>query len=257
MTHQYIKLNSFQGKVAVLFCLIPFLFGFFIPAGRLLLWSISASPDFFDLALIKIIMNSVILATLSSPMIVFLSVFLIFSTKYFKSHILKIFNKFAILGYSMPGAVIAVGVLLSFSKLNEITDMFITGTILSLLFAYIVRFLAVSWQPIDSSLERKCSNLNEAARDLGKSPLFTFLKINLPLIQKSILGALILVFIDIFKELPLTLILRPFNFETLATLTFDLNKQAQIYEAAIPALIIILVSSLPIILLNKYLDSKI
>jgi iron(III) transport system permease protein len=157
----------------------------------------------------------------------------------------------------MPGAVIAVGVLLSFSKLNEITDMFITGTILSLLFAYIVRFLAVSWQPIDSSLERKCSNLNEAARDLGKSPLFTFLKINLPLIQKSILGALILVFIDIFKELPLTLILRPFNFETLATLTFDLNKQAQIYEAAIPALIIILVSSLPIILLNKYLDSKI
>ena len=92
---------------------------------------------------------------------------------------------------------------------------------------------------------------------MGNPPISTLFKLNLPLLQKSILISFILVFIDIFKELPLTLILRPFNFDTLATLTFDLNKQSQIYEAAIPALIIIMVTVFPIIILNKKMEGRI
>ena len=257
MTHRYINLNSYQKKLLIFLCSIPFLFGFIIPVSRLSIWSISASPDFLDFDLFKIIVNSVFLALITSPIIVILSIFLLFSTKYFQSHIVKFFNKFAILGYSMPGAIIAMGMLLIFSRFNQITDILMTGTILSLLIAYIVRFLAVAWQPIDSNFEKKCSDINEASRNMGNPPISTLFKLNLPLIQKSILISFILVFIDIFKELPLTLILRPFNFDTLATLTFDLNKQAQIYEAAIPALIIIMVTVFPIILLNKKIEGKI
>ena len=103
-------------------------------------------------------------------------------------------------------------------------------------------------------MEKKYSDLNEAARDMGNSPISNLSKLNLPIIQKSIFVALILVFLDIFKELPITLILRPFNFETLATITYDLNKQAQIYEASIPALVILLVTAIPIIILNKKME---
>lgn len=257
MTHKYINMKSYQEKLIFLICSLPFLLGFIIPVSRLSIWSFSASSDFLDSNLIKIIFNSILLASLTSPIIIILSIFLIFSRKYFQSHIVKIFNKLAILGYSMPGAVIAMGMLLVFSKFNQLTDVLITGTIISLLFAYIVRFLAVAWQPIDSNLEKKCSGINEAARDMGNPPISTLFKLNLPLLQKSILISFILVFIDIFKELPLTLILRPFNFDTLATLTFDLNKQSQIYEAAIPALIIIMVTVFPIIILNKKMEGRI
>jgi len=257
MTHKYISLNLYQEKLIFILCFIPFSLGFIIPVSRLSIWAISASPDFFDLQLLKIIINSILLALITSPIIVVLSIFLLFTTKYYKSHIVQLFNKFAILGYSMPGAVIAIGMLMIYSSFNRFTDILITGTIISLIFAYIVRFLAVSWQPIDSNLEKKCSDINEAARDIGNSPIKTLFKLNIPLIQKSIFISFILVFIDIFKELPLTLILRPFNFDTLATLTFDLNKQAQIYEAAIPALIIIFVTIFPVIILNKKIEGKI
>ena len=132
----------------------------------------------------------------------------------------------------------------------------LTGTLISLTFAYLVRFLAVAWQPIDSGMAKKCDQINQASRILGNSAIFSIFKLNLPLLKKSIIVALLLIFVDIFKELPLTLILRPFNFDTLATLTYDLNSQAQLHESAIPALLIILVTIPPIIFLNNQLDDR-
>ena len=155
---------------------------------------------FFDIQFVKIIINSLILASIASSIIVTLSIFLLFSSKYFNSNIVKFFNRFAILGYSMPGAVIAMGMLLIFSSFNQLTDILITGTVTSLVLAYVVRFLAVSWQPIESNMEKKCSDLNEAARDMGNSPISNLSKLNLPIIQKSIFVALILVFLDILKN---------------------------------------------------------
>ena len=103
---------------------------------------------------------------------------------------------------------------------------------------------------------KKCDKNNQASRILGNSAYVSIFKLNLPLLKKSIIVAVLLIFVDIFKELPLTLILRPFNFDTLATLTYDLNSQAQLHESAIPALLIILVTIPPIIFLNNQLDDR-
>jgi iron(III) transport system permease protein len=187
---------------------------------------------------------------------VIISIILLFSSKYFNSQIVKITNQFSVLGYSMPGAVIAMGILLVSAYINGITNIIITGTISSLFIAYLIRFFAVSSQPIESGLEKECSQINQASRNLGKTAFQSLIKINLPLLKKPIFVGGILIFIDVFKELPLTLILRPFNFDTLATLTYDLNKQGQIFDASVPALFIIIVTMIPIIFLNKKLERK-
>ena len=120
-----------------------------------------------------------------------------------------------------------------------------------LVLAYIVRFLAVAWQPIDSGMERNCEQINNASRSLGSTAIQSLTQINIPLLRTGLVAAGLFVFVDTMKELPLTLILRPFNFETLSTKTFDLAQQAQIPESSIPALCIILVSLLPLIWLNR------
>jgi iron(III) transport system permease protein len=236
--------------------LVPFTLGFIIPVTRLSLWSTSASKDFFNIELMQILFNSIGLASFSSVIIVIISIILLFSSKYFNSQIVKITNQFSVLGYSMPGAVIAMGILLVSAYINDITNIIITGTISSLFIAYLIRFLAVASQPIESGLEKECSQINQASRNLGKTAFQSLIKINLPLLKKPIFVGGILIFIDVFKELPLTLILRPFNFDTLATLTYDLNKQAQIFNASVPALFIIIVTMIPIIFLNKKLERK-
>ena len=256
LTHKRLVLSSSKSKSVLVICLVPLMLGFIIPVIRLSLWSVSASKDFFNIELMQILFNSIGLASFSSIIIVIVSIILLFSSKYFSSQIIKITNQFAVLGYSIPGAVIAMGILLVSAYINDITNIIITGTISSLFIAYLIRFLAVSSQPIDSGLEKECSQINQASRNLGKTAFHSLMKINLPLLKKPIFVGAILIFIDVFKELPLTLILRPFNFDTLATLTYDLNKQAQIFDASIPALIIIIVTTIPIILLNKKLERK-
>tara|TARA_B100001741_G_C16524859_1_gene586591 strand:- start:1194 stop:1745 length:552 start_codon:yes stop_codon:yes gene_type:complete len=175
----------------------------------------------------------------------------VFSAKYFKNSIVKMTNKIAILGYSTPGAVIAMGTLILVGYISSSTGIVLSGTIFFLIFAYIVRFLAVAFQPIESGMEKNCDKLNDAAKLLGAKPFYSFYKINIPILKNSVIAAALLVFIDATKELPLTLILRPFNFETLATVTFDLSNQAQIIESSIPSISIILLVVIPIIYLNR------
>ena len=156
----------------------------------------------------------------------------------------------------MPGAVVAIGILLFAGQINLWTGWVITGSLSVLIFAYLIRFLAVAWQPIDAGMEKNCEQLNNVSRSLGSSAIKSLLKLNLPLLKKSILVAGLFVFIYTVKELPLTLILRPFNFETLATRTFDLTSQAQISESSIPALCIVLVVLVPVIWLNRQMEYK-
>ena len=251
--------NLLKGKystLAIFFCLLPLCLGFIIPITRLLFWASSVSGSFFDITFFQVIFNSIGLASVASLLIVTLATILIFTSSYFQSKIVKVANQFAILGYSMPGAVVAMGFLLIAGYINQSMGYLLTGTLILLAFAYLVRFLAVAWQPIDSGMEKKCDQINQASRILGNSALISMFKLNLPLLKKSIIVAVLLIFVDIFKELPLTLILRPFNFDTLATLTYDLNSQAQLHESAIPALLIILVTIPPIIFLNNQLDDR-
>ena len=186
---------------------------------------------------------------------VIIAIILVFSARYFKSAITYFSNRLAILGYSIPGAVIAIGMLLFSGQVNYLTNYVLTGTLSLLIFAYIVRFLAVAWQPINAGIESNCDSLNQASQTLGTSTFRSLTRVNLPLIKDTILTAALLVFIDIVKELPLTLILRPFNFETLSTATFDLSSQAQIAESSIPALYMIMIVLAPLIFLNYRLEN--
>ena len=132
----------------------------------------------------------------------------------------------------------------------------IIGSISGLIFAYIVRFLAVAWHPIESSMEKQCGSINQASRTLKIKAMDSLFYINLPMLKKPLLLTCLIVFIDIVKELPLTLILRPFNFDTLATLTYDLINQAQFSQSSFPSLLIIFISVPAIVIIHGQINSE-
>ena len=244
------KLNQKKSFLAIICCLFPLVIGFILPLSRLLYWASQTIENVFDSTFIILTFNSIAIAAAASVITVMLAVFLIFTTRYFGSRTINATNRLAILGYSVPGAVIAIGILLLAKQVNQATGWIMTGSLSMLVLAYIVRFLAVAWQPIDSGMERNCEQINNASRSLGVTAIQSLTNINIPLLRKALVTAGLFVFVDTMKELPLTLILRPFNFETLSTKTFDLAQQAQIPESSVPALCIILVSLLPLIWLN-------
>jgi iron(III) transport system permease protein len=177
-------------------------------------------------------------------------------------------SRAAVLGYSIPGAVIAVGVLMSFGWVDRSIDalmqrgagistgLILSGSLAALLFAYAVRFLAVALLPVEAGFEQQCRNLDEASRSLGIPPFATLRRVALPLLRSTLLGAMILVFVDVLKEIPLTLVLRPFNFDTLATKAFQLAMDEQIAESANAALVVIVTGLVPIIWLNKLFSRR-
>jgi len=250
-SHEKNSLYGPKSILAIIFCLLPLFLGFLFPILRLGYWVLLSKSYFLELNILKLSFNTLLLSLLTSIFTVIISMLFVFSAKYFKNSIVKMTNKIAILGYSTPGAVIAMGTLILVGYISSSTGIVLSGTIFFLIFAYIVRFLAVAFQPIESGMEKNCDKLNDAAKLLGAKPFYSFYKINIPILKNSVIAAALLVFIDATKELPLTLILRPFNFETLATVTFDLSNQAQIIESSIPSISIILLVVIPIIYLNR------
>jgi iron(III) transport system permease protein len=172
------------------------------------------------------------------------------------------------LGYAIPGAVIAVGVLiptlfidknivLFFNNfLNTKIGFVINGTVLVLIYAYMIRYLAVAYSPIEASSLKLGKSLPETSSLLGKGNLYTFKKIEFPLLKPAILSALILVFVDVMKELPLTLILKPYSINTLAVKAYEYASDEMIAEAALPSLFIIFTGILPILFLNKVISKN-
>tara|TARA_B100001123_G_C15338806_1_gene1033894 strand:+ start:630 stop:2291 length:1662 start_codon:yes stop_codon:yes gene_type:complete len=249
-------LENTKAVLAVFCCLLPLIFGFMIPLARIGLWAVLTAEKVLDSSFPKLILNSLGAASLTGFTTVVLALVLAFTARYFKSEAIHASNRLAILGYSIPGSVVAMGILLVSTQLNYAFDWILTGSFVILIFAYVTRFLAVAWHPIDSGMEKSCDQLNDASRALGTSSWRSLLKINMPLLRNTLVAAGLLVFIDTMKELPLTLILRPFNFETLSTKTFDLTSQAQIPESSVPALCIIMVVILPVIWLNRRMEVR-
>ena len=168
----------------------------------------------------------------------------------------------ATLGYAIPGAVIAIGAMVPLGKFDNALDswmrsqfnistgLLLSGTIFALVFAYLVRFLAVGYGAVESSLNNIKPNLDNAARSLGLNTLQTLFQIHLPLMRSGLISAAILVFVDVMKELPVTLIMRPLNYDTLAVRVFNLASDERLSEAALPALTIVLVGLLPVLVLS-------
>jgi iron(III) transport system permease protein len=245
-------------------CLSIFLISFFIPFLQLLNWVSMTWEKVINKDFFLLISRSFGLAAISGFLIVIFSVIMLYALRLSPFKWVKNITKIATLGYAIPGAVIAVGIMIPFIALDKwiyntllsskAAGLFFSGTLLALVFAYIVRFMAVGYNPVEAGFQKIGLHVNEASRLLGIRSTKTLWKIDLPLIKTSLVSGIILVFVDVLKELPLTLILRPFNYQTLATKAFDMATNEMIAESSNAALIIILTGILPIIFLNKLIE---
>jgi iron(III) transport system permease protein len=176
--------------------------------------------------------------------------------------------RIASMGYAIPGSVIAVGILIPMGHFDNLLDswmrssfgiatgLLLSGTVVALVYAYLVRFLAVAFGAVESSLTKIKPSLDEAARSLGYTPTKTLIKVHAPLMSGGMLTAMMLVFVDVMKELPATLVIRPFNFDTLAIRVYQYASDERLREAAAPALAIVLVGLIPVIFLSLRIASS-
>ncbi len=246
-------------------CFLPLLFGFLLPVMQLISWFFESISEVWGTSFFRLVFNSFSLALVAGLFCVGLSLLLAYSCRLNKDKWMNGLTKFATMGYAIPGAVIGVGVMIPFAWMdNRINDwliswggspvgLILSGSVAALLFAYIVRFLAVGYNPVESGFTRISSTLDDASRSLGKGRFSTLMKVNLPLLRGSLISGLILVFIDVLKELPLTLILRPFNFDTLATKSFEYAIDERLAESAPAALIIVGTGTIAVVLLNRFI----
>jgi iron(III) transport system permease protein len=212
--------------------------------------------------------HSLVLSLAASLVVLALGLVLAYAHRAQRGRRITTFLRLASVGYAMPGTVLGIGVLIPLAYFDNTVDAFmrsafgistgllLSGTITAIIFAYAIRFLAISFGTLESGLEKVTPNLTYAARTLGRTPLRTVAEIHLPILRPALITAALLVFVDCMKELPATLILRPFDFETLATQVFLLASLGQLEESAAPALTIVAAGLIPIILLTRNLRTR-
>lgn len=242
---------------------IPVFIGFLIPVAQLLYWAVLTYTDVFSVAFFYTALQSLGIAILSAVITVIIALKLIYFTRWNKIKQINLVAKMSTLGYAIPGAVIAVGVMIPtlfidkwlYRVLREAfsweVGLLINGTIIGLIYAYAVRFLAVAYSPIEGSVSKVGEGISESSMMLGAGRWRTFFSIDIPLIKKGMWSAVLLVFVDIMKELPLTLILKPYGVTTLAVKAYEYASDEMIAEAALPSLCVILTGILPVIFLNR------
>ncbi len=256
------RLRGGKAAGAALACALPVLFGFLLPGIALVAWSAESAGEVIDGRFLALVRNSFVLAAIAAILAVGIAMLLAYGLRLRRTRVMTVATRVAAMGYAVPGSVIAVGVLLPFAWFDNTLDawmresfgvstgLLLSGTIAAVVFAYLVRFLAVSLNTVEAGLMRVTGNMDAAARSLGHSPGATLMRVHAPMIRGSLLIAGLLVFVDVMKELPATLIIRPFNFDTLAIRTYEYAVDEQLVEAASSALAIVLVGIVPVIVLS-------
>ena len=257
------KLTGIQALGAMAYCLIIFSFGFMVPLLQLIHWSTLTYKKILNIEFWQLMINSLSVALSASVLIIIIAVVIANYCRISEGVIAKIYSKVTTLGYSIPGAVIAMGVIVFFVAIDknlfwfyrllngQPSKLILTTSIFMLVFAYTIRFLAIGYNSIQAGFEKVGKTFFEASRTLGMNVTQTFFKVDFIMLRSAIVSGFILVFIDILKELPLTIILRPFNFNTLATKAFEYANNEMIHEAAIPSIIIIIISTASIYFFHK------
>jgi iron(III) transport system permease protein len=260
------RLRGRWAALAMLACSLPILLGFALPAAELIRLSLLVGDPFWGPRFYAFVRNSLTLAAITAVILVVMGIGLAYARRLDGGPVVKAALQLASLGYAVPGAVIAIGVLIpliafdnavdSFARANfgVSTGLLLSGTIAAVIFAYVVRFMAVALSTIEAGLLRIPTSLDSAARSLGMAPGRALLSVHVPLLRGSLLSAAIFVFADVMKELPATLIVRPFNFDTLAIRTFRLASDGRLEEASTSALCIVAVGIIPVILLSRAMD---
>ena len=257
------QLSGFRRWGATLFCAIPVIGGFIAPVVMLVYMHLTAGHDLTDSRYIAMVGNSLTLAAVAAVLAVLISLCLAFIARVERSPVVLAVNKVASMGYAIPGTMIAVGILypvayfdrginhLSTEFFGQSIGLVLTGSFAALILAYLVRFMAVSLNTVTASLSKVTPSMEAAARTLGKGRFQTVKQVHAPLISGGLLTASLIVFVDVMKELPATLILRPFNFDTLAIQAYNLAKDERLTQAATPSLVIVLVGLLPLFILSR------
>lgn len=267
------KLSPINALLACLWCSLPVVLGFVIPAGRLFTWAWERIPS-IDSAFITLCWNSFWLAALTAIIAVALALFML-SIQRLRTTSSPLLNSLSALatriagmGYAVPGTVIAVGIIIPAGlfdqHINQLWQVWqrerlglvLSGTFGLLIFAYLVRFMAVALQGVDAGYSKLKPSMDDAARSLGLRPLQVLRRIHLPLLKSTLLTALLIVFVDVLKELPATLVMRPFNFNTLAVRAFELASDEQLADAALPAIAIVITGLIPVLLLTYNINRR-
>ncbi|WP_170334184.1 ABC transporter permease [Ruegeria arenilitoris] len=262
------QLKGWQSLAAFTLCAIPVFLGFLLPVFILIQMGLQSEQNLLSRRYIGFIQNSLTLAGTAAVVTVFAAICVGFFQRLRPGRGSATAGYLARLGYAVPGGVIAVGLMVPFASFDNALDawmrqtfdistgLLVTGSIWLLIAAYMVRFLAAALSAYEGGQSTVHANMDAAARSLGQTPLGTLRRVHLPILTPSLLTALLIVFVDVMKELPATLIMRPFNFDTLAVQAYRLASDERLEGAAVPSLVILAVGLLPVILICRQVGRR-
>ena len=261
-----LKLAGWRGWGAALLCALPVLVGFVIPVAVLAGFALRRLDDFAEPRLLEALGNSVLVSSAAALLTVILAFVLAYAVRTERSRLTAGASRLASLGYGIPGTVLGIGVLIPLARLDNLMDgalrasfgvssgLLLSGTGFAIVYAATVRFLTMAEGTIDAGFQKLSPHLDMASRTLGRNALETLRQVLLPNMRPAVLTAALLVFIETLKELSATILLRPFNFNTLATLVYEDASRSKVQDASVAAIIIILAGLVPVILVSRSLD---
>ena len=258
---QVTRLGSLGSFVCFFICFIPIFIGFILPILEILNWSLRFNTSFFNEQFFSISLNTVLLSILSAILCTFIAMIINFSIRYKNSSVIKSINPFLNIGYAVPGLILAVGIVQLFvfldnNILNSFEGYFLTGSLFGLIFAYIIKSYALANSTYEAGYQKISQTIDDSARVLKSTGLNLLFRVHFPILKTSFFTSILLVTSEVVKELPATLILRPFNFETLAVSTYIYASEERMVEAAAPATAIILIGLIPIFFISQMIRAS-
>jgi iron(III) transport system permease protein len=257
------RLRGARALIASAACALVLVLAFVVPVGQLAVWAAKSAARDLDLRYLRFFANTLALGAAAAAITTFFGLLLAYTYRLKPDRLVRSAVRFATLGYALPGSVLAVGIMLSFvwidrellqpllASLGFESGPLLAGSLLALILAYGVRFMAVAHGPVDAAFERIRPTLWQAARSLGASNLEILWRVSLPLLRTGLLSAALLVFVEVMKEMPATLLLRPFGWDTLATRIFEMTSEGEWERAALPAMTLVLAGLLPVVMLVR------
>ncbi|MEO1205430.1 MAG: iron ABC transporter permease [Pseudomonadota bacterium] len=257
------NLTGARAWLAFTACLLPVLFGFLVPVLVLLNLHIIGGHELFSERYARLIGNSLTLGALAAVTAIIIAVVIAYAARLTPGWLSEAAGRLANLGYAVPGSVIAIGILLPLAVFDNAIDGFmrstfgistgllLTGSIAAMVLAYVIRFMAVALNTVEASLGKIPPSMDAASRTLGQTQMGTLWRVHLPLISGGLLTAGLMVFVDVMKELPATLIMRPFNYDTLAVQAYRLASDERLAQAATPSLVLVAAGLIPVIILSR------
>ena len=256
------QLSGFKAFTAFLICFFVFFLSFLFPLSQMLYWTIKFPENFFDLQIISLTLNTIYLVFLSSLVLIFFSLLNNYGNRVNNNRFLNLLSTLSVSGYAIPGVILAVAFITFIAWFDEniiqalgffSIKKFFIGSVFGLVLVYFVRFYSLAFNGIKSGYEKINLSVDESSYLLGYSKKKTFLNIHVPYLRNSLIFVLILISLEIIRELPITLILRPFNFETFATTAYISASEDLLEAAAVPSLFLILIATIFIMFTSKYI----